>query len=776
MLTSALADIGDLRHEVQDSNFNADEYLESFIQRNMGLTRGNGSGDGAQLMNLADSKRNGNLNDASKGRACFDPERLLQSFNDLFDSLVMMNKKFGDKFAQAEAALVKTEKQTVKNLTERLEQTEQNMIQVENFEKDVSDLARRIYTLSDSINAVSEPQERLKEARKILTHFMELNQDSVQEFTFPELTKPRKTIEDFQQAASTILRLYRIAKDMGTAEDKIYSKARDRIFELYSQLQNDLINLFINAHRERPIDLTTMKRAALVLQNFPAGQSQCVANFIQRSADTINIQTFSGPSYSYQSSTIDIFQSIDHLCDVTWKLIEDIFPSPDAIMEKFLLYVIQEKLQVYVKQKLEGKGQQEGRESYLRDLYELSKKAKALESKLMEKYKQFRFDKAMRAVFEPYISSYVQTECNFLRGRCGGMVQQYYDAIFSEWNLVKPLGPIQVLSEKKDFFNVMAAKTIPSTISDFLKENPAISVENKILSESLALNILHELRQSASRASALAPEDQQAGCLFHLGQVVITQVLLIHVDYGLEIGINILPPLEPKSEPSTQFFGLIHQSTVMHNLTVRQLEESLKGLSRYTLQQQKFREQIREARERLERKCSIGMEHCLNSAMNWIHVLLQQQRKTEYAETRHSFATTNTARKIAQYFTKIVRQIEVSVDGANRQNVFLEMGFQFHREIFDRLQELPYTSDGVMILICDVNEYRECVRSMKVYSVVEIFDQLLSLCNLLVAQPENLLEMCGKVFAMVKQKEPITAFLRLRSDFRTASEFVRSYL
>ena len=162
--------------------------------------------------------------------------------------------------------------------------------------------------------------------------------------------------------------------------------------------------------------------------------------------------------------------------------------------------------------------------------------------------------------------------------------------------------------------------------------------------------------------------------------------------------------------------------------------------------------------------------------MNWIHALLQQQKKTEYAETRHSFSTTNAARKVAQYFTKVVKQIEISVDGTNRQHVFVEMGFQFHREIFDRLQELPYTSDGVMILICDVNEYRECVRSMKVESIVKIFDQLLSLCNLLVAQPENLLLMCDSVFAMVEQKEPIAAFLRLRSDFRTAAEFVRPYL
>lgn len=130
MLTSALADIGDLRHEVQDPNFNADEYLESYIQRNMGLVRGDGSGDGAQLMNLSDSKRSGGSSDNAKRGALFDPERLLLSFNDLFDSLVLMNKQFGDKFTQAEAALVKSEKLTVQNLAKRLEQTEQNMQQV----------------------------------------------------------------------------------------------------------------------------------------------------------------------------------------------------------------------------------------------------------------------------------------------------------------------------------------------------------------------------------------------------------------------------------------------------------------------------------------------------------------------------------------------------------------------------------------------------------------------------------------------------------------------
>ncbi|OQV17569.1 Exocyst complex component 5 [Hypsibius exemplaris] len=771
MLTSALLDIDDLRQEVQETDFNADEWLESYIQRNMGLLPGGGSStNGGQLMNLTDSQRGNSLPTSpteattAKKNSLFDPERLLQSFNDLFDNLVYMNGQYTKRYRDAEVEVERKEAQATERLMKRADRVDGSIGQVEKLEREINDLARRIYKLNENIYSVSEPQERLKDARKLLTHFMELNQDALGEFTFPELTKPRKNFEDFRQASSTVLRLHRIAKDMGTAEDRIYSKARDRIFDLYNQLQRDLIELFTNAHKERPVDITTMQKTAELLQNFPAGQQQCVAVFIQRTADSVNIQS------------ADVFRVIVQLATDTYKIIREIFPSPEGVMEKFVTYVITEKLQGLIKTKLEVKNT-EGQEGYLRDLYELHKKTKTLEQSV-EVFKQVRMDKILRMLFDPYLSRYVETECNFLRIRCTGMMQQYYDGLLAEWGLPKQQTAVQVLPEKRDFFGVsiMTAKTLPVVMGEFLKEHPTVTADIKIINESLALNLLHELRQSAARAHALAPEDQLGACLLQLGQTIINTVLLIHMDYGLEIGIIALPPLEPKAEPNTTFLHLIQLSTVLHNLTVRQLDESLKSLPRSPAHQQKLRDQLREARERLERKSSAGLEHCLNSAMSWIHTLLMAQKRTEYAEPRHSYAATNTARKVAQYFMKLVRLVEASVDGLNRQSVFMEMGFRFHREIFDRLQELPYTSDGVMILICDVNEYRECVRMMKVDLVIKLFDQLLSLCNLLVAQPVNLPLMCDSLYGVIEQKEPIAAFIRLRSDFKTSSEYVRSYL
>ena len=243
---------------------------------------------------------------------------------------------------------------------------------------------------------------------------------------------------------------------MGTAEDRIYSKARDRIFELYNQLQNDLIDLFTAAHRERPIDVTTMQKTAELLQNFPAGQQQCIQLFIQRTADSVNI------------NSADVFKVIVQLATDTYKLIRDIFPSPDNVMEKFVTYIITEKLQAMIKAKLETKNA-EGQEGYLRDLYELHKKTKTLEQSV-EVFKQIRMDKVIKMLFEPYLAKYVDAECHFLRMRCTGMVQQYYDALLAEWGMAKQ-GAIQALPEKKDFFGVsiMTQKTIPVVIGEFLK-------------------------------------------------------------------------------------------------------------------------------------------------------------------------------------------------------------------------------------------------------------------------------------------------------------------
>ena len=48
-----------------------------------------------------------------------------------------------------------------------------------------------------------------------------------------------------------------------------------------------------------------------------------------------------------------------------------------------------------------------------------------------------------------------------------------------------------------------------------------------------------------------------------------------------------------------------------------------------------------------------------------------------------------------------------------------------------------------MLVICDVNEYRKCMKEFKIPMVSDLFEKLHALCNLLVVVPENLKEVCS---------------------------------
>lgn len=97
-----------------------------------------------------------------------------------------------------------------------------------------------------------------------------------------------------------------------------------------------------------------------------------------------------------------------------------------------------------------------------------------------------------------------------------------------------------------------------------------------------------------------------------------------------------------------------------------------------------------------------------------------------------------------------------------------------------------------MCAICDVNEYKKCVRVLESPLVTELFDILHALCNLLLVKHENLQEVsCGETLvsqAKVKfkkkkkncnkftcklsfqnnlDKSVVLNFIQLRTDYKT---------
>jgi recyclin-1 len=115
---------------------------------------------------------------------------------------------------------------------------------------------------------------------------------------------------------------------------------------------------------------------------------------------------------------------------------------------------------------------------------------------------------------------------------------------------------------------------------------------------------------------------------------------------------------------------------------------------------------------------------------------------------------------VVKYIKAQVETIHNLLDGKNVDAALTEFGIRLHRVISDHLQQFQFNSMGwyssflyefsfqveltigAMLAICDVNEYRKCIKEFGIPQLDQIFDSLHSLCNLLVVVPEHLKEVC----------------------------------
>lgn len=79
-----------------------------------------------------------------------------------------------------------------------------------------------------------------------------------------------------------------------------------------------------------------------------------------------------------------------------------------------------------------------------------------------------------------------------------------------------------------------------------------------------------------------------------------------------------------------------------------------------------------------------------------------------------------------------------------------------------------------MVAICDVNEYRKCVRKIGDPLVSQLFDILHALCNLLLVKHENLQEVCSGETLNYLDKTVVLNFIQLRSDYKTIKPLTAS--
>ncbi|CAH1958200.1 unnamed protein product [Acanthoscelides obtectus] len=260
---------------------------------------------------------------------------------------------------------------------------------------------------------------------------------------------------------------------------------------------------------------------------------------------------------------------------------------------------------------------------------------------------------------------------------------------------------------------------------------------------------------------------------------LINSLLIEHVDYAVELGLQAIPVVEgTKNPPVVYFFTIVYQANNITHLVEKQFMDLVVPLVENT---QKYNDCLQKKKfvlEDTERKINTGLDRCLNAVTTWVKLYLQsEQKKSDFKPDTDDFDTVASpaCKSVLNYVSGMIKEINTTLDGNNVSAVLQELGLRLHRVVYDHMLQFQYNTAGAMVAICDLNEYRSCCKQMGPL-VTELFETLHALCNLLLVKPENLQQVCSEDSLVNLDKSVLHNFIQLRSDFKVQKQniFLRS--
>uniref|UniRef100_A0A4W5N082 Exocyst complex component 5 n=1 Tax=Hucho hucho TaxID=62062 RepID=A0A4W5N082_9TELE len=533
-----------------------------------------------------------------------------------------------------------------------------------------------------------------------------------------------------KEAADIIQKLHLIAQELPFDR---FADVKAKIASKYHDLERQLIQEFTVAQRRGEIG--RMREVAAVLLHFK-GYAHCVDVYIKQCQEG-----------AYMRS--DVFEDTALLCQRVNKQVGEVFQSPETVMAKLIQNIFENKLQAHVKEKLD-ETRHSDIEQYLKNLYDLYTRTTALAAKLAEfnlgSDKHTLLSKLIKNIFSTYLESYIEMEKDYLRTRSAMILQRYYD---SKNHQKRPLGggSIQELKER-----IRQRTNLPL--------GPSIDTHGEtFLSQEVVVNLLQETRHAFERCNRLSDPSDLPKNAFSIFLLLVEHLCVDHIDYALEIGLS-----------ASLMFSRYSCSVLLCITFDLSWTFSLSTSSSPKLTECLHKK--KEVIEQMEVKLDTGIDRTLNCMLGQMkHILATEQKKTDFRpedENNVMIQCTAACSKVCVYVSRQVERVRKSMDGKNVDTVLTELGVRFHRLIHEHLQQYSYSSMGGMLAICDVAEYRKSAKDFRVPLVLQLFDTLHALCNLLVVAPDNLKQVCSGEQLTNLDRNLLHAFVQLRVDYRQA--------
>uniref|UniRef100_A0A8C8GLY0 Exocyst complex component 5 n=1 Tax=Oncorhynchus tshawytscha TaxID=74940 RepID=A0A8C8GLY0_ONCTS len=649
----------------------------------------------------------------SKGGAeAFDPKRLLEEFENHIEELKHLDEKIQRRVEKLEHQCHREAKEFAHKVQDLQRSNQVAFQHFQELDEHISYVATKVCHLGDQLEGVNTPRQRAVEAQRLMTYFNEFLDGELRSDVF---NNPEK----IKEAADIIQKLHLIAA--------LHDLCK------YHDLERQLIQEFTAAQRRGEIG--RMQEVAAVLLHFK-GYAHCVDVYIKQCQEG-----------AYMRS--DVFEDTALLCQRVNKQVGEVFQSPETVMTKLIQNIFENKLQHLIPSIL----------TFLKPRQPYVSRTTALASKLTEfnlgSDKHTFLSKLIKNIFSTYLESYIEMEKDYLRTRSAMILQRYYD---SKNHQKRPQGG----GDAPRFREVQQGKAamLPPTGETITLHavNPCRVLRvNKFLS----LCVVNQLSD---------PSDLPKNA-FSIFLLLVEHLCMDHIDYALEIGLSAIPSADAKNA-NLYFLDVVQQANTIFHLFDKQFNDHLMPLISSSPKLTECLHKKKEVIEQMEVKLDTGIDRTLNCMVGQMkHILATEQKKTDFRpedENNVMIQCTAACSKVCVYVSRQVERVRKSMDGKNVDTVLTELGVRFHRLIHEHLQQYSYSSMGGMLAICDVAEYRKSAKDFRVPLVLQLFDTLHALCNLLVVAPDNLKQVCSGEQLTNLDRNLLHAFVQLRVDYRQA--------
>ncbi|KAK2552863.1 Exocyst complex component 5 [Acropora cervicornis] len=606
----------------------------------------------------------------SKGGAdAFDPRTLSDVFEKTIRELTALDEKMQGRINKLEE-LCSKEQEEHKQKARDLETTFKSASGLfQELDDRINYVATKVVHLGDQLEGINTPRSRAIEAQELMKYFDEFANGKLVSSVF-------KDHYQLHEAANIIQKLSLIAQELPLER---FGPVKKSIKRCHDRVEADLIDEFEKAHHEDSI--SGMRKCAETLLPFK-GYSQCIDSFIKQ-------------SQRGQFNSADVFQNVIPLCEQVHSVVDEVFGNnAEVVMGKLVQNIHEDVLKKHVDSKLQNFGAD--KEQSLKNLQLLYERFDEAREPWMTYFLDSLYDtrsiivndddaKSRARKLGEKLSLYkLGSDSNFLERLRKNLFSRYLSSYI---NLIS-----QEISKRIPLR--MHANSLDSNTETLLSQDVALSSPSEVAAN--GVDIYHKL-------------------LYHLcGE---------HIDYALNLTLQVLPSAEPKVPPEGFFFKVVEQANAIFHLLEKHFTD-----------------------------CVIGLVAILTSMSGWCkNILSTEQKKSDFRPEEHGLSF-----------------IQDSLDGKNLESALTEFGTRIHRQIFEHLQQYQYTSIGGMVAICDISEYRTCIKAFKIPLLVKLFDKLYSLTNLLVVQPENLKQVCSEEQLAMLDKAVLQQFVQLRVDYRTA--------